>query len=372
MKSNIYLRILSTILFMALILSCFVIVSCSDGSRGLEYRVNSDGKTCTVTGLGTYSSKYLIIPNNIDGYKVTEIAEYAFQGTDIETFSGADSITTIGKYAFQNCKQLRTVVIPNSVTEIGEHCFEYCESLHTVDLSSNLKTINSHTFAECKSIEMIQLPEGIVIIDEKAFYFCELLKSINIPNTAREIGKMAFWSCQSLQSITIPDSVTTIGGSAFGVCYSLTEFYIPTSVIDIGVSPLFANELVEIKVDENHSFLSSINGDLYYKNNTVFVNYACGKLDTSLIIPTGVREICALSLGGALNLTTIYIPSTIKSIGSGIFHASPNIEVLYYDSTVEDWKKILKAPDWNENTESVFTIVCADGTIAMDGTVTYN
>ena len=150
MKSNFYLRLTANIL--SVVLCCFTIVSCANGSRGIEYVVNSDGKTCTITGIGTYSSKYLIIPDDIDGYKVTVIADYAFQGTDIETFSGPDSITTIGKYAFQNCKQLRTAVIPNSVTEIGEHCFEYCESLHTVDLSSNLKNIEAFTFAELRRL----------------------------------------------------------------------------------------------------------------------------------------------------------------------------------------------------------------------------
>lgn len=372
MKSNIYSKIISNVLLIALLLCCLTVVSCHNNARKLEYEVNDDGETCTIIGIGTYSSKELVIPNIIDGYRVTAIADYAFQGTDIETFSGADGITTIGKYAFQNCKQLRTAVIPAGVTKIGEHCFEYCENLHTVDLPSNLKIIEAFTFAECKSIETIHLPEGIVSIDEKAFYFCELLESINIPDTVTEIGKMAFWWCQSLQSVTIPDSVTTIGGAAFGACCSLTEFYIPISVIDIGASPLFANELLEIKVDENHPILSSVNGDLYYKNNTVFLNYSCGKKDSSLTIPTGVRDISSLSLGGALNLTTIYLPGTVKYIGSGIFHGTPNIETVYYDGTIRKWKSIVKEKDWNAKTESVFTIVCTDGTIAMDGTVTYN
>ena len=36
------------------------------------------------------------------------------------------SVTSIGKYAFQDCSNLTSVTIPNSVTSIGEHAFLDC------------------------------------------------------------------------------------------------------------------------------------------------------------------------------------------------------------------------------------------------------
>lgn len=372
MKSNIYSRITSKILIAVLMLSCIAIVACTDGNNGLEYKVNSDGKTCTITGLGTYSSKDLVIPSHIGGYKVTAIADHAFQGTDIETFSGADSITTIGKYAFQGCKQLRTVRIPEGVIKIREYCFDYCESLSSVTFPKNLQSLEYAAFSYCESLITINLPEKVVKIGDYSFTLCQRLTSINIPNTVKEIGDFAFTGCQSLQELTLPDSLMTIGQSAFAVCLSLTKIYLPASVIKIGAAPLVYTNLTTIDVDVNNPVLSSIDGHLYSNNGTILVNYACGKSDISFNIPYNVTQIGQGSFSGCLNLKTISIPRSVNYIGRQIFYASSNIEALYYDGTVEDWNKIEKEADWNKNTESVFTIICTDGTIAMDGTVTYN
>ena len=380
MKSNLLFKTIFRVL-LVLLLSCCILAlsSClNDISQSipndekLEYSINADGNTCTVTGLGTYSSKNLMIPENIDGYTVTAIAEYAFQGTDIETFSGADTIITIGKYAFQNCKQLQTVIIPTGVTKIGEHCFEYCENLHSINLPSNLKNIKAFTFAECKSIELIQLPEGIVEIGEAAFYLCERMTSVNIPNTVEVIGKCAFLACYYLQDIVIPNGVTTIGAGAFSLCLSLNNIYFPASVVNVGQAVISSNSLTSIDVDGNNPILSSVDGHLYSDNNTVFISYACAKPDTSFVIPEGVKKILQMSFATCLNLQIISIPKSVCYIGPQIFFTSPNIETIYYDGTVGDWKKILKAPEWNEDTKSTFIIICTDGIIAMDGTVTYN
>ena len=51
---------------------------------------------------------------------------------------------------------------------------------------------------------------------------------------------------------------------------------------------------------------------------------------------------------------------------------SSTIETIYYDGTVMEWTQIEKKDNWNEDTKSTFIIICTDGTIAMDGTVTYN
>ena len=40
-----------------------------------------------------------------------------------------DGVTTIGSYAFTDCRGLRSVVIPGSVTEIGKYAFDECTGL---------------------------------------------------------------------------------------------------------------------------------------------------------------------------------------------------------------------------------------------------
>ena len=417
MKSRIYSKFVSLIFVLVLLLCSATILSCGSNTETLEYKINSDGAPCTITGIGNYSSDNLIIPYNIGNYRVTAIADYAFQGTNIITFSATDALTKIGKGAFYNCKQLKTVTIPSEIVEISESCFSNCENLNIVNLPTNLKIIGKSAFARCFDIVNIYIPDSVVEIGpyafescesllsieipseiqivepatflncfslgsvllpselleigNMAFEGCETLVSVNIPNTVAKIGDYAFAGCLLLPEIVIPDSVTQIGNNAFSACINLKDIYIPSSVELIGVAPFHYTNLDSIDVDINNTNLSSVDGNLYFVDETIFVNYACGKTNPSFEIPNGVTKIWSMAFSGCFNLNTIYIPQSVDYIGNYIFYASPNIETVYYDGTVAEWKKIQKELEWKD-TESDFSIICTDGTIAMDGTVTYN
>lgn len=326
MKLSWYSITTAIVLIMVLVLCAITTCACIDGSKGLEYEVNSDGETCTITGLGTYSSKDLVIPDTIGDCEVTAIADYAFQGTDIETFSGGKNLTRIGMKAFDNCSELKKVDLPTGITEIGYG----------------------------------------------AFAACAQMTEINIPNTVKTIGATAFTACASLKDVTLPDGLITIGGAAFTFCVSLEHIYFPASVVDVDAAMVSGNNLTSIAVDPNNPVLSSVDGNLYAYDNAYLISYACAKIDNSFDVPEGVQGILAFSFAGCSNLESISIPKSVTYIGVQLFYYSPNIEILYYDGTIEDWKRIDKEDNWNAETESIFTIICTDGTIAMDGKITYN
>lgn len=37
-----------------------------------------------------------------------------------------NNITSIGKHAFEDCKSLESIDIPNSITSIGDYAFQSC------------------------------------------------------------------------------------------------------------------------------------------------------------------------------------------------------------------------------------------------------
>ena len=145
-----------------------------------------------------------------------------------------DGLTSIGDYAFYECKSLTSITIPNSVTSIGWYAFWSCYSLTSVTIGNNVTSIGEWAFSSCSSLTSITIPNSVTSIGHYAFQYCSSLTSITIPNSVTSIGEWAFSSCPSLTSITIPNSVTSIGYYAFASCENLTSVTLGNSVTSIG------------------------------------------------------------------------------------------------------------------------------------------
>ena len=154
-----------------------------------------------------------------------------------ESLSGKYSIRkgvkVIGNRAFNLCRSLTNINIPNSVTMIGDSAFWGCKSFTNINIPNSVTTIGDSAFAFCDSLTSINIPNSVTIIGDSAFWYCEFLTNINIPNSVTTIGEQAFGFCDSLVNINIPNSVTTIGKYAFASCKSLTNINIPNSVTTI-------------------------------------------------------------------------------------------------------------------------------------------
>ena len=144
------------------------------------------------------------------------------------------TVKSIGSNAFQKCKRLRSVTIPNSVTTIGEGAFGNCNNLKTVTIPNSVRSIARDAFYCCRNLRSVTLPDGLTAICEMTFFGCRKLKNITLPNSVTRIDRYAFADCQELQTVTIPDGATTIGERAFGACSSLKEVTIPASVTSMG------------------------------------------------------------------------------------------------------------------------------------------
>ena len=128
------------------------------------------------------------------------------------------SVTKIGIGAFEYCRKMTSIVIPDCVTSIGAHAFQYCSSLRSVVLPTALKSLQKETF-----------------------FGCQALENISIPNSVTKIGRACFYDT-GLRSIVIPEGVISIGKGAFAFCFDLKYVFIPTSVKKIEFS--FAKDVV--------------------------------------------------------------------------------------------------------------------------------
>ena len=188
--------------------------------RDIKYRLMSDGNI-EICGY-TKAQSSITIPSEIDGRKVTKIAEGAFENcTALKDLLNWADLTYIGANAFKGCTGLKDISIPGETTFIGESAFEGCKSLKTVILWGEPTSIEKNTFKGCTKLTDISLPSSVKYISESAFENCTSMTTVIIWGDITSIGKNAFRSCSSLDDISIPSSCKVIEESAFEGCTDL-------------------------------------------------------------------------------------------------------------------------------------------------------
>lgn len=202
------------------------------GSLGLKYIKNTDNMSCTITGIGDCKDLMVVIPNVIDGYRVTSIGNSAFTHcTSITHVFIPISVTNIGEEAFRGCSSLRLVNIPNTITSIGNRAFYNCIELQAIAIPPSVTDIGDEAFLLCEKLTNIKVDvnnpnyqsvnghlytkDGKILV---TYAIGKTDSSFIVPNSVTNIGESAFYNGIGLTSITIPNSLTSIGDYAFCGC----------------------------------------------------------------------------------------------------------------------------------------------------------
>lgn len=98
-------------------------------------------------------------------------------------------------------------------------------TLTNVTIGESVTSLPKYAFENCTGLTSISLPSGITAISECAFWGCNNLKAIYLPENITAMYYGAFYGCESLTNITIPASVTVIGGRAFDGCHNLISVF---------------------------------------------------------------------------------------------------------------------------------------------------
>ena len=329
------------------------------------YNVLDDG-TIEITRYNG-NEENVVVPAKIDGKKVTQIGNRAFEDnttlinvtipnsvtyisdwvfshcTNLKNITIPDSVVSVGVWTFYNCSSLTNITIPNSVTSIGDYAFSNCTNLKNVTISDSVTSIGDYAFIWCTSLtgidigaenddyvsvngilfnndktELIYYPagktddsysvlDGVTSIANGAFYNCDNLTNITIPDSVTNIGNCVFSWCTNLKSITIPDNVTSINFGAFYNCNNLASVTIPDSVTEIDSEAFsLCTSLTSITIPNN---VTSI-GDNAFDG--------CTSL-TSIVIPNGVTSIDDSAFSSCTSLTSVTIPDSVISIGNSAF-----------------------------------------------------
>ncbi len=323
--------------------------------------------------------KKVVFGENSNLKKIDSMAFYGcWSLTEIDL---PDGLEEIGGEAFERCISLSEIRIPDSVRRVGLNAF-FNTAYESENIRSSLYEYNIQgdevyngnclikvnpdfeghytvregttaiaggAFRGCLGVTSVTLPEDLTAIEAGLFVACAI-ESIELPKSVKSIGASAFENCQFLTSITIPEGVTEIGATAFQKCTALESVTIPKSVRRIGANA-----------------------------------FGSCKLSETLVIPDGVENIGSNAFGMCEGVKKIVLPNSVRQIAHMAFYVGGPLTEIEFHGTVAEWMKILTSEYGNYSipetieeagTENLisstadYTIVCTDGTIASDGTVT--
>lgn len=203
-----------------------------DAKRNFAYIFGTEeysyGEQITA-GYGSGTATYYI-PSNLEEVVIAPKGEYnipmyAFSGLGlVEKITLSGNITEIGEYAFQNCRDLVSVNIPQTVKTIYKGAFVGCEMLDdgfTFDANSTLVEIKENAFDGSKIAEIV-IPASVKKIGNYCFANAELNK-ITLAGALESVGAYAFYNCANLKVLDVSQvtGTPTLGVWAFRDCDKL-------------------------------------------------------------------------------------------------------------------------------------------------------
>lgn len=136
-------KLFSLILVLALTAGLFPTLTLTTGAEnGIAYAVTG-GNIYFDPDAGTIIScddtvTEAVIPDTINDIKVLEI----------------------GDWAFENCKQLTAVTLPQAITYIGDCAFKGCEALKEFTVPARTRYVGMLAFEGCTSLEAISVAKA--------------------------------------------------------------------------------------------------------------------------------------------------------------------------------------------------------------------
>lgn len=277
------------------------------------------------------------------------IANYSFSGCVNLTNIEMDGVKSIGLFAFENCKSLKTFKIPDSITILNEGIFAGCEKLEKFEgnytkydgkavvyknkLISVVPKDNSKTEGRIHNISDID--ESITHLGQYCFSGCKNMRRVDIPSNITSIGNNAFDGCSNLYEVHFVGNKPpkTLGDDIFNNVNYDFKIFAPEE----NLPNFFNNKLI----DKLHPKPKS-NCIIYYGNKlnglrqtTKDYNFANGKNITYHIIHDIKNDTVLNYFEGAYNITKVIIGDGLLNISSSAFSNCKDLEYIYLSDKIK-------------------------------------
>lgn len=258
---------------------------------GIFYDLDESGAIVTyeTTNYDSYSGE-VTVPSSIElegkTYEVYAVGDHAFDSCKtLERVQLPETVTTLGSYAFFGCSGMKWVNVPCSVTLAGDYVFQGCKGTCCFDVDQKRGGYDLGKLFRTNNFTGLEFGENVETVSGSTFYYTEV-HSVKFSASIREM-KEGFWHVSDLEKVEFA-SVE----SACSILYGYD-----------GVNPLkYAHHL-----------------------------YIDGKEVKDLVIPEGVKSISEYAFNGA-DITSLSIPSTLEEMGQMAFSSCSSLARVTVDA----------------------------------------
>lgn len=313
--------------------------ACPHEYNGMYYLLDRENNTASLTRHpDLYQAESITVPSRIEikgvGYDVTAIGDYAFQSCKtVKSITLPESITKIGHFAFSYCEGITTIELRAAVTEIGASAFSYANHLQSITIPEGVTTINTTAFLSCSVLSDLTLPSTLQTIGSEAFSYCYALTELDLPASLTRIGSKAFYNATGIKTVHLGPQITQIGYAAFKGCSGITKITVdaltPPSIYPVSntnnttfPTPAY-NYRVYVPTEAYDTYLADENwGQLQIRTPLLLVGDLCYKLNKTDKTATVVYNEETQYKGDILIPRTIIVDNEVyrvTTIGDGAF-----------------------------------------------------
>ena len=272
-----------------------------------------------VVGISSVQTGFIADPVNVYAAEEEKLVsgDYTYQVQDgtavITSYSGTDEALTvpnelggypvikIGDSAFDGCKSLKEVELPDSLEEIGWYAFS-SSGIEKITLPANVTTIGKFAFFNCQSLQEFICSENLPTLD-----------MVGLFTDARQLKKIVLG--KNTQMITPPN-------------YS--DYFDTTLDFEYDMP-----RVEEIVIPDANPYLKNADNVIYTKDGKTLVYYMTTKTGTQFTVPEGVKTIGARAFVGNYALKTVQLANSVTTIQQNAFSGCKNMTSIAISDSVK-------------------------------------
>lgn len=279
-----------------------------DSIDSVVYTIRDDGSAM----ITSYSAKFwydpdpnftveLNIPSEIDGHPVTAIGDGALR---------------------ESATKISGITLPPTIKEIGNRAID-CRYLKYLKLNDGLEVIKDFAINCGDVLETLVIPDSVKYIGDEAISG-EALKNITMPQNLEYMGKRIFYG-----SAYDADPANRVDGIQYHGQYLIAG-------IRIGYAELDSSDPSAPTLNRQIHEWEAV-GDIEIREGTTLMGVDAFEMSniTSVKIPSTLKSISKLGFYWCKNLNNVVIPGTVKEIGDNAFSWCESLSNLTISEGVE-------------------------------------